>query len=54
MQLPTFVARELTERLAGIEPPPFGTVKIEIEMGYIDGQRHKTHLSAYFTETLKG
>lgn len=54
MTIPHNVYRELCERLASFEPPPFGKVKIEIDMGYIDGNLHKTQLAAYPMETLKG
>lgn len=53
MIIPQPVWRELVERLSTFEPPPFGKVKIEVEMNYRDAQLNCTNLSAYFVETLK-
>ena len=53
MTLPQTIMRELAERMVTFEPPPFGKVKIDIEMNYADGQLSRTHLAAYPVETLK-
>lgn len=54
MQLPQSVIRELYGRLVTFDPPPFGKVKVEIELNYTEGQLNRYHLAAYPVETLKG
>jgi hypothetical protein len=35
------------------DPPPFGKVKVEIEIGYHEGELNRYTLAAYPVETLK-
>ena len=53
MTLPQTVMRELHDRLVTFDPPPFGKVKVEIELNYTEGGLRMYHLAAYPVETLK-
>jgi hypothetical protein len=53
MQLPQSVIRELAERLVTFDPPPFGKVRVEIEMNYAEAALKGFHLCAYPVETFK-
>ncbi|MBA3752757.1 MAG: hypothetical protein H0X01_01115 [Nitrospira sp.] len=53
MTIPQPIMRKLSDRLGAFDPPPFGKVKIELELNYTEGQLHRTHLAAYPVETVK-
>jgi hypothetical protein len=43
----------LHERLVTFDPPPFGKVRVEIELNYAEAGLRAWHLSAYPVETFK-
>jgi len=53
MTLPQRILREMTEKVATVEAPPFGSIYVLVKMNYQEAQLHRSEITVSSTETFR-